>query len=128
MLMLNEGYNEEYLSSKDKTFIDGFDWALEMAVDNFFNNNFEKGLDDDSFIGHLMTTELPDSMKATVEVQFKYGDRPDEVRKLETVADYVRMKIMDYADSCRDELLVSMIDNMSDEEKADGKGLSETVD
>ena len=37
-------YNEDFLTKTDKEFVRGFDWATEMAVDNFFDNNFDSDM------------------------------------------------------------------------------------
>ena len=116
-------YNEKYLNERDKEFIAGFDWAIENAVDNFFYNNFEKGLDDHEFVGHTMVEELPDSLKKEIEVEFE--DSHKEVRKIETIADYVRSKILDWCEYERDNLITSMIDNMDEKEY---KSIKERVD
>ena len=34
-------YNEDFLDKPNKNFLDGFDWATEMAVDNFLWKNLE---------------------------------------------------------------------------------------
>lgn len=112
----DEYYNEKYLNEADKEFIDGYDWAVEMAMDNFFDNNFLKGLDDDTYIGHTMTKELPDSMKDRYTVDYKYGDRGTVEVETETIADYIRAMLMDYVERCRDEMITSMIDGMDDKE------------
>lgn len=110
-------YDEsEIKNEKDKAFLDGFDWALEMAVDNFFNNNFLKGLDDDSYIGHFMSNDLPDSLKGETEIDFKYLDREPETRKILTVADYVRDQILDWCDGVRRDLIISMVESKDGEE------------
>lgn len=112
----DENYSEKYLSEKDEQFVAGFDWAIEEAVDNFFDNNFMKGLDDDSYIGHLMTEELPEILKETYTAEYRFRDNNEVEREVETVADYIRMQILDWCESNRNELIVSMIENMSDKE------------
>lgn len=112
----DENYNENNLNDDDATFIDGFDWAVERAVDNFFDNNFIEGMDDSSYIGHLMTQKLPKSLKENYEIEFKYDEDHEPVtRCVETIADYIRSKLLDWVESCRNELIVSMIDDSDDE-------------
>lgn len=112
----DEYYNEKYLNKKDKEFIRGFDCAVEMAVDNFFANNFIKGIDDSDFIGHEMLQEVPESEKEEYTFEWAFSDSESEERKVETIADYIRFKILEYCEQERNELITSMIDEMSDEE------------
>ena len=36
----DDAYNEDFLTNTDKQFVRGMDWCTEMAIDNFFDNNF----------------------------------------------------------------------------------------
>lgn len=112
----DENYNEKYLNEKDSDFLAGFDWALEEAVDNFFDNNYLKGLDDDSYIGHLLTEELPESLREVYTAEYRFREKKEVEKEVRTVADYVRMQILDWCEANRNELITSMIDNMSDKE------------
>ena len=113
--MIGEGYSYESLSEHNKEFIDGYDWCVEYAVDNFFDNLDESfGLD--SHIVYMLNEELPEEMKESVEVEYKYGDRGKETRKIETYGDYLREKLLDWIDVERDETIVSMIDSEANDE------------
>lgn len=111
----DEHYNQKYLSDTDVEFLAGFDWAVEMALDNFFDNNYLKGLDDDTFVGHEVLQELPESEKDVYPIQFEFCVK-EETRTVETIIDKIRMQILDWAESERDMLITSMIENMDEEE------------
>lgn len=127
----DEYYNQKYLDKNDKSFLDGFDWAMENAVDNFFDNNFGDEDCDDSYISHIMKEEVPKYMKEDYEMEFSFGDRPVEERTVQTYADYVRMLILEWIEIERNELITSMIDGYDEEKydrikaEVDGKGQSE---
>ena len=125
----DDAYNEKYLNAKDKEFLKGFDWCAEQAVDNFFDNNYER--DDEGYIEHILAQELPESMKETYTMELAWGDESSEERETKTYADYLRMRILEWIEMERNELIVSMIDSMNDEEydsikeKADAEGQSQ---
>ena len=115
----DENYNEKFLNDKDKEFIRGFDWCVEMAVDNFFANEMFDLQSDDSYLGHILNEKLPESMQEEYEIELEFagtGDKETETRKVETYADLIRSKILEWIENERDELITSMIDNMSEEE------------
>lgn len=112
----DEFYNQKYLNDTDREFLSGFDWAVEMALDNFFDNNYLKGFDDDTFIGHEVLQELPECEKEEYTMEFDCLDRKEEQRSVETIIDKIRSEILEWAESERDMLITSMIDNMNEEE------------
>ena len=99
----DEYYNEKYLEGLEKTFIEGFDFCVEHAVENGFNNIDEWTLRDE------------------VDV------RPSDIMK---VVEAVKEWISDFIERRRDELITSIIDDMGEEEyvkvksKIDGKPFS----
>ena len=109
----DETYNEKYLNKKDKEFLRGFDWCCEMAVDNFFDNDMDELQDEFTYLGHVLSEELPGIMQ--IEYEYETIDGVEK-RKIKTYADLVRSKILDWIEMERDELITSMIDGMSDEE------------
>lgn len=113
----DEYYNEDFLDGTDKEFIKGFDWATEMAVDNFFDNNFDGGMpvEEDGELSTILNKELPDYLKEKYEMEFTFGDREPETREIKTYADLLRSKILDWIEMERDELITSMIDNMDED-------------
>lgn len=125
-------YNQKYLNQKDKEFLSGFDWCAEMAVDNFFDNNYDH--DNGVYLEHILAQELPECMKDNYEMENTFredGEPETEKREVKTYADLLRMQILVWIEMERNELITSMIDNMSEEEynankeKADAKGQSE---
>lgn len=115
----DENYNEKFLNEKDSEFVRGFDWCVEMAVDNFFANEMFELQNADSYLGHILNEKLPEEMQSEYDVEFRFagtGDKETETRKVETYADLIRSKILDWIEMERDELITSMIDNMSDED------------
>lgn len=128
----DENYNQKYLNQKDKEFISGYDWCVEQVVDNFFDNNYDH--DDEGYLEHILAQELPECMKDNYEMEAgtdENGQRKYEEREVKTYADLLRMQILAWVETERDELITSMIDDMSEEEynankeKADAEGQSE---
>ena len=109
-------YNQKYLNKANAEFLRGFDWCTEMAVDNFFNNNYEKGFDDAEFVGHEVLQELPESEKGEYTMEHTFIECEDEKRKVETIIDKIRYEILSWIESERDMLITSMIDGMNEEE------------
>ena len=124
----DENYNEKYLNNFDKEFVRGYDWCVEMSVDNFFDN-LDIYFGDDSHIMHLLNEELPENMREEYEIERTFADENARVEKrdVKTYVDLFRSKILDYIEMERDELITSMIDNMDEQEyakikaKVDGK-------
>ena len=110
----DENYNQKYLNEKDKEFLAGFDWCTESAVDNFFDNNYDS--DDGSHICHELLQELSEGEKESYLMEFTFGDRKNEDRKVETIIDKIRYEILAWIESERDMLITSMIDAMGEEE------------
>ena len=110
-------YNQKYLNEKDRTEIIGYDWCTEEVVDNFFDN-IEDMFERDSYIGHVLNEELSEDEREEYDMIVSFGVKePKEVhRKCETYADLIRLRLLEWIESNRDEMIVSMIDNMSDEE------------
>ena len=118
----DENYNEKYLNNFDKEFVRGYDWCVEMSVDNFFDN-LDIYFGDDSHIMHLLNEELPENMREEYEIERTFADENDRVEKrdVKTYVDLLRSKILDYIEIERDELITSMIDNMDEQEYAEIK-------
>lgn len=112
----DENYNEKYLNKLDKEFLAGFDWCMESAVDNFFDNNYEAGFDEGDFVGHEVLQELPEVEKDNYVMEFTFGERKVEERKIETIIDKIRYEILAWIECERDMLITSMIDAMDEEE------------
>jgi hypothetical protein len=110
-------YNEDFLTQTDKDFVRGFDWATEMAVDNFFDNNFDSDMpvEEDGELSIMLNKELPDYLKEKYEMEFAFGDRDNEEREINTYADLLRMKLLEWIEMERNELITSMIDNMDED-------------
>lgn len=133
----DESYNQKYLNGDNKEFLQGFDWCVEMAVDNFFDNEMDYLQDEDSYLGHLLSEELPDNMKKEYEMEYVFnvqnmGETETRTRKIETYADLIRMTMLQWIEMERDMLITSMIDGMDDDEYAEIRakvdGQSETED
>lgn len=105
-------YNEDFLDGKNKEFVRGFDWAIEMVLDNIFDN-LDTIIEND-YVMHLMDEKLPEHLQDEYEYEFTFGDRKSETRKIDTYGAYIRSKFLDRAESERDELITSMIDGMEE--------------
>ncbi len=108
----NEAYSQNNLKKEDKNFVYGFDWAVEETVDVFFNNMSDL-CDESSYIGHFLNEKLPESLKEEYVMEFAFPvSRPKdpENRKIETYADFIRMKLLMWMENERNRLITSMID------------------
>ena len=111
----DEYYNEDYLNKEDTLRIDGYDWCAEEVVDNFFNN-LDVDFGEETYFGHVLAEELPESMKESYMMYFAFGDKESEERQITTYADLLRYKLIEWIEMGRNELITSMLDNMSEEE------------
>ncbi len=110
----DENYNEDFLNGVDKEFVAGYDWCTEQAVDNFFDN-LDVYFSDDSSLIKAFNEELPEVMQSEEEIEWTFGNREPEVRKIRTFGDLFRFYLHEWIESERDELITSMIDNMDDD-------------
>ena len=94
----DEYYNERFLSDDDKTFVKGFDWAVNTILTILDNTEVYEELDD-----------LLDDNKAIIK---------------EGKAQIVRESIQDWAEAGRNELITSMIDSMDEDEYEENKRLN----
>lgn len=121
----DEFYNQKYVEGKNKEFLDGFDWATEQAVDNFFDNDMAGLQDVDSYLGHLLCEKVPEHLRESYVMERTFGD--DEDRRVETYADLIRFKMLEWLETARNELIVSMIDDLDEDvynaikERVDGE-------
>lgn len=121
----DEYYNEKFLNKPDKDFIRGFDWCVEMAVDNFFDNEMFDLTQSDSYLGHILNDTVPDELQEEYTQDHVFlNDGENEQRKVETYADLIRYKLLYWIEMERKELITSIIDDMSDEEYAANGGKS----
>lgn len=109
----DECYNYENLTNDDKQFVNGFDYCTEVAADCFFDN-LDAFFGSDSHIMHALNEELPREMKEAYEVEFDYLGNGTVTRDVETYADLLRARMLEFIEAQRDELIVSMIDNASE--------------
>jgi hypothetical protein len=109
-------YNVDRLEEGDKREVKGYDWCAEEVVDNFFSNDMGGLCDPETYLGHLLSEKLPEEMRESYEMEFSFGDREPEERVVETYADLIRSRLLDWMESSRDEMIVSMIDSYEEEE------------
>lgn len=84
-------YNYAFLGTEDMTFVNGFDWCVDNAVDNAFNN-------------------IEDIMPDIVQ---KFDIRPSDAEK---AVNFIKDWLLHYIESERDDLITGLIDGMEDEE------------
>ena len=110
-------YNQDFLDGTDAQFLKGFDWAIEMTVDNFFDNNMFGLQDEDGYLAHTLNDKIPEpiQIKYAIESANKFNPWFEEERKVITYADLIRIKLLEWVEMHRNELITSMIDNMDDE-------------
>ena len=114
----DEYYNQDFLNGQDSEFVRGFDWAVEMAVDNFFDNDMYELADNDSYLGHILNKKLPEDLREEYDMEFSFpcdSPKEDEHRVVETYADLIRYKLLEWIEMERDELITSMIDHMDED-------------
>lgn len=114
----DEYYNQKYLNQRDKAELFGFDYCTECAVDNFFDN-LDNYFDEETYLGHVLNEELPESMQEEYTMEFSFfraEENKSEDRTCKTYADLLRMRILEWIEMERDEVITSMIENMDDEE------------
>ncbi len=90
----DEAYNQKYLLEEDKTFLDGYDFAVDKAFGTFFSN-----LD-----VYDLRVEGED-----IDIGLILNNHPSILTKLEEA-------IKTHFESERNELVVSMIDGMDEGE------------
>lgn len=90
----DEAYNEKYLLENDKQFLSGFDYAIDKVMGMFFAN-----LDIFDF-----TVEGED-----IDIGRIFANHPD-------ISALFQGNMKQYFESERNELVVSMIENMDDDE------------
>ena len=114
----DESYNQDFLNERDKEFLAGFDWATEMACDNFFDNRYDDTNSDENsdYLDRTLTKEVPDYMQEEYIMEHSFENMQDEKRKVKTYADYVRFEILKWIEEQRNELITSMIDGMNEDE------------
>lgn len=106
-------YNEGNLNDHNKRELDGYDWCAEEVVDNFFDNleclNSE-------YCEILLETSLPERFWNEYDMTFTFNDRKPETRKIETLADFIRYKMLEceWIEISRNELVVSMLEGQGD--------------
>ena len=111
-----EMYTEERLPNEEKEFLRGYDWCLEMAVDNFFNNI---DVMESDYIEKLLNEPLPESLINEYVVSHRFttlDEAPEETRKVTTYGDYFRMHLLEWIEAERRALIISMIDDMPEGE------------
>ena len=110
----DETYNQDFLGKNDRSFLDGYDWCVSMAVDNAFDNIFAIVPEDNKErISDFFDTELPDWMQ--LEYVFS-GREGTEKRKVKTYGEYFRFAMFRHSEMQRNELITSMIESMTEEE------------
>jgi hypothetical protein len=110
----DEYYNEKYLDKESKQELRGYDWCAEFVVDGFFDN-LESYLDSD-IIEKLLNKKIPKECRESYEFTSPCGGGYTVKRKTKRLKDWIRSKLLDYMESERNELIISILDNMDEEE------------
>ena len=107
----DEFYNQKFLNNEGKAELKGYDWCAEEVVDCFFDNIDNAG----EYLEAILNTEIPEETHETYEWVPTFGDEA-ETRTIKTWGDLLRARLLDWIESNRNELIVSLIENMDDEE------------
>ena len=87
----DEHYNQKFLTGADKKFVRGFDWCVEMAVDNFFDNEMFDLAQSDSYLGHILNETVPDELQEEYTQEHVFlNDGEEERQTVTTYADLIR--------------------------------------
>lgn len=103
----NEYYNQNQLQGADKDFLQGYDWAVEQALDNFFDNI--ETMEDD-YILRFLNEKVPEYRQELYNMDYTFPKKHNEYREVKTYADFLRMNLLHWAEIQRNELITSMID------------------
>lgn len=107
----DDDYSVDFLNKEDKDFIRGFDYCVEYAVDNFFDNLNDL---DDSYLLHIFNETVPPALREKYDFFFCNGE--SEEREVETYSDLFKKYLYEWVERIRDEFVTSTIDNMPDED------------
>lgn len=107
----DETYNQKYLNEKDKEFVAGYDYVADEIIDNFFDNDMFGLQDEESYLGHMLCERLPESLMVEYE-----DDRIGEDTEITTYADLIRIKLLEWIEMYRDELITSLLEGYEEEE------------
>lgn len=106
----DDWYNEDFLDGASKKEVLGFDWAT-FAVDNLFDN-IEQITNESDYLEKVLSEKLPESLQNEYDMEGLDGE--DEHREVKTYADFIRMKILSWLENERNEIVVSLIENMDE--------------
>lgn len=122
----DEYYNQKYLKTNDSEFLRGFDWAVEMAVINFFDSNYTDCFED-GYLEHLLTQKIPVEINEEYDFPLTFSEKDGDTRRfvIKTYADMLKSEILRSCETERDALITSMIDNYPEDEY---KAIKEKVD
>lgn len=118
----DEVYNQKYLPEQDKRELCGYDWCVEMSVDNFFDNHYNELDTDDSYLAHILRQKVPEEMRDEYEMECSFQNNycpekaENEKRKIITYADFLRFEILQWCECNRNELITSMLDNIDEKQ------------
>ena len=110
---------EEYLKKEDADFLRGYDWCMEMVVDEYFN--WLSTQIESDYIEKVFSEPLPDSLKETYVVKHIFQKPPlienaVETRNVETYGDFVRLKLLEWIEEKKRDLIDSMMEYSLDDE------------
>ena len=111
----DEDYNQNYLDKKDKEFVEGFDYCMDIAVDSFFDNAPDAfQLLGSDYLEKVFSAKLREYLRDEIEVPTTF---PGDVKrvKIDTYGELIWEMLRVWVESSRDELIVSMLESYSDE-------------
>ena len=114
----DENYNEKYLSEHDSLEIVGYDECVEDVIDNFFYNTVLFA-DEFEYAG-LDMTKLGD-IDFDKDISEYDEDEIANMSKEELIVRIFHDALIYYAESHRDEIITSMLDNDDDYDKNKAK-------
>lgn len=102
----DDAYNQDFLNNIDKSFIRGYDYALE-TICNLFSGNLDVYSDE-------LNEVCPEDH--TIEEDEVFSKRDDLYEILEENNEIISAIIKNWLESSRDEIITSFIDSMDDKE------------
>lgn len=106
-------YNADFLDDENAELLSGYDRAVS-EIDNFFDNLDVMPDDTGAVLRTFFRSELPETEKDKYKCHDDFNDMELE-REVGTYGDYLRYKLLSWAEMERNAMITSMIDSMDEE-------------
>ena len=111
----DENYNTKYLDEKDKEFISGFDYCIDVAVDSFFNNIDDMfGALGSDYLEKVLNEKVPECLQEELEIEQTFPKGTFNL-VVATYKELIWAGLRGWVEGTRDELVTSILDDYSEE-------------